>query len=211
MFGIKFKTKLKIATFKIIFMENYNRFNHIMVDLETFGTESNSIILSISAMAFDPRTGDVLNDNYFDSHINVDSCVDVGLSFDPNTVFWWMEQSEIARKKIIEGQKNSSSTLYTTLTSFSRWINSFGFDVYIWGNSPRFDLGLLQCAYNKCKIKIPWKYSNELDVRTIIRFAPEIKKNEINTGVSHSGIDDCEFQISYLYKTLKELNLTNKI
>lgn len=186
--------------------------NHIMVDLETLGTGSKSIITSISAVAFNPKTGETAN-NFFETHINVESSVKFGLKFSSKTVLWWLEQNDNARKLLIDGQKNSVD-LAEALNRFKNWIyiiasdNNISIDdIYIWGNSPRFDLGLLHDAYSVIDLNIPWNFRNERDIRTIIGFKPENKINHIFEGLTHYGIDDCKNQIKYLVKTLNDLNL----
>ena len=66
---------------------------NVMVDIETLGTSSNSVILSIGAVEFD-------NENLgaeFEVYIDPESCTDHGLVIDAPTVMWWLGQSNEAR------------------------------------------------------------------------------------------------------------------
>lgn len=78
-------------------------------------------------------------------------------------------------------------------------------NLQVWGNSNRFDLGALEIIYNKLKKEIPWKYSLERDVRTLVSFAPNIKKNMPFNGVKHDPIDDCKHQINYCTEIYNKL------
>jgi DNA polymerase III epsilon subunit-like protein len=61
---------------------------NVMVDLETFGNNSHSVIVSIGAVVFDK------NGTYetFYRLIDAESCVRVGLKMDVSTVQWWIMQ-----------------------------------------------------------------------------------------------------------------------
>ncbi len=60
--------------------------NHLMLDLETWGTAPGSALRSIGAVFFDldGKTGET-----FYRNIDKQSCLDAGLKIDPATVSWW--------------------------------------------------------------------------------------------------------------------------
>jgi DNA polymerase III epsilon subunit-like protein len=194
-------------------MEN-KIFKDLMVDIETMGNQSYSAILSIAAVEFDINTGET--GRTFHKHVNLQSCIDFGLKMQASTVLWWLEQSEEARKAIIDGQKDAES-ITDVLEDFYRFfeINNLGdrHDYEIWGNSPRFDLGLIQNAFNlysekvygEVKIDIPWNFRRERDVRTLVALKPDIKEKYKFEGTPHNALDDCYFQIGYVCETWKEL------
>lgn len=74
------------------------------------------------------------------------------------------------------------------------------------GNSARFDLGLLENAYDKAMLSIPWKFYQERCVRTLVSFNPEIKNNLEFTGTAHNALADCYHQIKYCNLTWISLN-----
>lgn len=169
-----------------------------MIDIETLGTKSNSVIVSIGAVKFDLETGQT-GDTYY-VNIDLQSSLDAGLSIDAGTLMWWMKQSDDTRYRLIEDQ---AKPLYNALSDLSIFIDE---DSQVWGNSARFDLGLLQDAYNKIKRPIPWKFRNERCVRTLVSFAPEVKENTKFEGTAHDALDDCYHQIKYcsaIYNKLK--------
>ena len=177
--------------------------NHIMIDLETMGNESYSSIVSIGAVRFDLETGKTY-ENFYEK-IDLQSCIDAGLIINASTIQWWMIQNQNAQRELFV----DTHSLKFVLDAFSYFVTK---DDYIWGNSARFDLGILQNAYNKLKIDIPWDFRKELDVRTLVFFNPEIKQKFIdnNKEIVHHSLNDCYFQIKYCCETYKTLNYAKK-
>lgn len=175
--------------------------NNVMLDLETMGTSSNSAIISIGAVEFNLSTGETGEEFY--REIDLKSCVKVGLDIDADTLMWWMKQSDEARAKV----SNGGSELFSVLRSFIDYMSNKKFH-NIWGNSASFDCGILSNAFNKCDELTPWKFYNERDVRTLVSFNPNIKKNMPFEGVKHSPIDDCKHQIKYCSAIWKSMNVT---
>ena len=164
-------------------------FQHLMLDIETMGNESFSSILSIGAVEFDIETGKTGKEFYV--NVDLQSCMDLGLIVNASTIMWWMQQNEQARKDLV---KKNALPIQKALLEFLEFCNK---DYEIWGNSARFDCGILQNAYNKAGIPIPWDFRKERCVRTLVSFAPEIKDNYNSVGTAHNAIDDCKFQIGY--------------
>lgn len=175
---------------------------HVMVDIETLGNTSNSVICSIGAVEFDIETG--LNGRNFYVVIDIQSCLNNGLHVDGNTIEWWLKQNETARMAIISGFRFHIREALIEFSDFLKRIG--GSTVQIWGNSNRFDLGILGDAYTKLNIHIPWNFRLERDVRTLVSFAPEIKTQFLNNGIEHLPIDDCKYQIRYCNAIWKKLN-----
>lgn len=61
---------------------------HVMVDLETLGTKPGSVILSIGAVTFD-LDGSGRDGRTFYQRVNIQSCLDAGMTVDGDTVEWW--------------------------------------------------------------------------------------------------------------------------
>lgn len=165
---------------------------HIMLDLETLGTRSNSVIAVIAAVYFDPETGETGKEFY--RRINIQSCLDYGLEIDLKTLKWWFQQSFRARKEVFNQEDRIH--IQPALRELYYFIKTTD-DAILWGNSARFDLGILENAYYKIENGVPWKHWNERDVRTLSSFAPEIKENTIREGTHHNALDDCYHQIKY--------------
>lgn len=164
-------------------------FSHLMLDIETMGDESYSSIISIGALEFDIETGETGKEFYV--NIDLQSCIDLGLAVNASTIMWWMQQNEQARKDLTD---RTSLPIKKALLKFAQFCNK---DYQIWGNSARFDCGILRDAYIKAGIAVPWKFWNERCVRTLASFKPEIKQSYTHKGTVHNAISDCYFQVSY--------------
>ena len=167
--------------------------NHIMIDIETLGTKPGSVILSIAAVEFDLCTGETGRE--FFRNIRLQDSLNLGLKIDGNTLIWWMNNKAEALKL----STDNGEDLFTVLEDLYVFIRHRGANnVFVWGNSNRFDLGLLEAVYDKVPgTPIPWDFHNERDVRTLVSFAPEIKDSWKKVGVEHHGLSDCINQIGY--------------
>lgn len=175
-------------------------FKHAMIDIETLGNQSRSAISQISVVEFDLETGETGRE--FDINVDIKDCVHQGLEMNVDTVMWWMKQSKEARAKFEETDRRS---LDGALELLSNYITNSGIQ-NVWGNSARFDLGILSDAYNAVGREIPWDFWNELDVRTLVFFKPEVKDNCAFKGIPHNAIDDCKHQIRYCSLIWKLMN-----
>ncbi len=176
----------------------------IMLDLETFGTNSRSAIVAIAAVEFDIEAGTIGTSFY--RNVDLKSSVDSGLEIDPRTVMWWISQSEAAKGKLTDPKP---AELVHALEAFSNFlIERFPDGNFrIWGNSARFDLGILSDAYYALDMRIPWNFRNEMCLRTLVALNPEIKANHVFTGTLHNALQDCYNQIEYCSKTWNSLKL----
>lgn len=169
---------------------------HVMIDIETMGNMSRSAIVSVGAVRFDLETGEIGEKFYM--NVDLQSCLDAGMIINADTLMWWLSQGEEARKKI----SSKGFPLSRVLISLSAFVDK---DDQVWGNSARFDLGILSDAFNALKKPIPWDFRKERCVRTLVSFAPEVKDAEQNTGVAHDALADCMFQINYCSKIFRKL------
>jgi hypothetical protein len=185
-----------------------------MIDLETLGNRSYAPIIQIGACFFDINTGNTGPSALYS--VSLDSNLKYGLNnFSGNTFYWWLGQSEESRKNAIEVNEYAKD-LKDSLINFKEFIrlkceedNIVNLkDLHIWGNSNRFDMGLLANAYEKCGLGDPfWNFRLERDVRTLVWLNPDVKKNHTFDRVGHNGLDDCFNQVSYLYKTYKTIKI----
>lgn len=171
---------------------------HIMIDIETLGTDAHlyPVILSIAAVEFDTKgnTGST-----FYRKIDVTDSKLLGFTTSTKTVEWWGKQRpEVFEEAIKHGEKIES-----VLRDFTAFLDNADKDKFVWGNSTRFDLGILHAAFSKLGQKLPWNHYNELDVRTIVFLKPKHKIHMKFEGRKHNPVDDCKHQIKYVTKILK--------
>lgn len=165
---------------------------HVMVDLETLGNGSNSVIISIGAVAFNLDKNETFTNTFY-SVTNPQSCIDVGLKMDASTVMWWMRQSEEARKAFAK----EGYPLPQELINFSNWYPD---GAKFWGNGATFDNVILSNAYAACKIKKPWGYADDRCYRTVKALYPDVKVERV--GVYHNAVDDAVTQAKHLVAML---------
>lgn len=167
-----------------------------MLDIETLGKKTNSVILSIGACYFDPDTGDI--GSTLSVSVDAESCVASGLSMDPSTVIWWLSQEADAQQKIVDGQ-NSSVPIGGALAKLSEFIDG---NAQVWGNGATFDNSIVKNAYEKMHMDAPWKFWNDRDVRTIVELGYQIgfnpKRDMPFEGVRHDALDDAIHQAKYV-------------
>jgi hypothetical protein len=175
-------------------MENtHKKFGHLMLDLETMAKDSNAAIVSIGAVEFNMKTGETGKEFYV--NVSLQSCLDIGLQVDGDTIMWWLRQSDAARQKLTEGDVKN---IQVALIEFSAFVESCeGKHCEIWGNSARFDIGIIADAYKKCHLTNPWDFRQERDVRTLVSFHPIIKQMTKFVGTEHNSVHDCLHQIKY--------------
>ena len=193
--------------------------NHIMVDIETVDNTVTSAMLSIAAVPWNPSNGSYARKNFFYEVINLDSCFQKGLTAGGETIAWWFKQSKDARLMALGLGENHESikdplNLTSALIKFELFLKSIealtGEKPKLWGNSARFDLGIIANAYKACKLPIPWSFRNERDVRTLVQLNPLIKSRTKFHGTRHNPVNDCVYQIKYCSKIWRKLNVGKK-
>ena len=177
--------------------------NHLMIDIETMGIRPGAAIVSIGAVQFDLSTGETGNE-FFDI-IDLQSSFDMGLKAEAATLFWWFKQSDYAKEKI-QGGSHISKVLLAFSEFFMKSESGYG-GMQVWGNSARFDLGILETAYKANKTPIPWNSWLERDVRTLNFLQPNVRSEIKFEGVPHDPVADCKHQIKYVCEIYKRLNL----
>lgn len=180
--------------------------NHIMIDLETLGTRNSSVFLSIAAVCFDIKNGETGRE--FSAQISLDSALKVGLTVDAHTIEWWMSQEKETRNLMF---KNCGS-IEKVLFQLSEFIDDSSNDVVnkeplrFWGNSARFDLGILENGYLATGIQCPWNFRYERCYRTInSEFNDLVDETIINIEV-HNPLSDCHYQIQRLVSIWQRLS-----
>lgn len=182
---------------------------NVMLDIETYGNNSNSVIVQIGAAIFDEDGGII---DTFKMNIDPNSSINYGMKMDISTIEWWMAQSDEARNSILDGNRFD---LKIALSSFSSFIkknyenfHQSEFDprgVKIWCHAT-FDEPIMSQAYNLCSLEQPWHYRSTRDLRTLIDLA-DIDPHSYNKDgvVHHDALDDCIFQIKYATDAMERL------
>jgi len=172
-----------------------------MLDLETMGNRSSSAIIAIGAVKFDPKTKQITDRFY--ARVDLQSCLDAGLTVDGSTIMWWLQQSEEARSQF----KGVLPPLKTALGGFTTWMqkqtrpDEMGHTV--WGNGATFDNVILTNAYNALGLARPWSYKGDRCYRTIRNLYPDVPCKDY--GISHRADHDAEAQAIHLMEIWPKL------
>ena len=178
---------------------------HLMIDLETMGTNTNAPIVVIGAVFFDPQTGEI--GPVFYIVISLTDAMNTGAVPDGGTIEWWLKQSSEARAAILTDQVK----LKDALSRFREFINEYSDEkfVQVWGNGATFDNAILRTSYERLDIPCPWRYYNDRDVRTIVELGKTIDFDARTVipfeGVRHNALDDARHQAKYVTATIQKL------
>ncbi|EOJ6166737.1 3'-5' exoribonuclease [Escherichia coli] len=178
---------------------------HLMIDLETMGTNTNAPIVVIGAVFFDPQTGEI--GPVFYIVISLTDAMNTGAVPDGGTIEWWLKQSSEARAAILTDQVK----LKDALSQFRKFINEYSDEkfVQVWGNGATSDNAILRTSYERLNIPCPWRYHNDRDVRTIVELGKTIDFDARTVipfeGVRHNALDDARHQAKYVTATIQKL------
>ncbi|KZI20568.1 exonuclease, partial [Escherichia coli] len=179
--------------------------NHLSVDLETMGANTNAPIVVIGAVFFDPETGEI--GPVFYIVISLTDAMNTGAVPDGGTIEWWLKQSSEARAAILTDQVKMKDALLR----FREFVNEHSDEkfVQVWGNGATFDNAILRTSYERLDIPCPWHYSNDRDVRTIVEMGKITDFNARSVipfeGVRHNALDDALHQAKYVTATIQKL------
>ncbi|ERB16555.1 exonuclease [Escherichia coli] len=171
---------------------------HLMIDIETMGTNTNAPIVVIGAVFFDPQTGEI--GPVFYIVISLTDAMNTGAVPDGGTIEWWLVQSSEARSAILVNQ----IPLDDALLQFREFISEHSDEkfVQVWGNGATFDNAILRRSYERQGIPCPWRYCNDRDVRTIVELGKTIGFDARTAipfeGVPHNALDDARHQAKYV-------------
>lgn len=178
----------------------------IMIDFETMSTRNNAAVASFAAVVFDPNipvTIDFLRGTGFHSILNLDS--QSKRHFEGETIYWWLKQSEEARRGICGG----NTEIPDMLDDFSSWY-AYVNGGRAWAYGAVFDHVILQDLYNQENKTNPIHFRNQMCMRTVVKLA-EVARPETTDLIQHNALDDCISQAIWIQKCLTRLKDGNKI
>lgn len=164
---------------------------HVMVDIETMGTDLESIILQVSFEVFaffsDSRGAAIT------MYPCLQEQVSSGRSSDSDTIGWWIKKNpELFTYLITKSSKAPHFSGVECVSDYFSKLNDKGY--VMWARSPEFDIQMLE---NLTGVK--YNYRNKMDVRTIEKLfggRPE---------ASHDAELDCRHQIEYVKSKIEAL------
>lgn len=162
-----------------------------MVDLETLGTATGAIILSIGAVKFDLKRG-IIDDEGFYASVSIDSNLELGRHMSESTLQFWLKQDKEAQVVFHEPKMHLQEALEQLVT----WLGHT--KRRPWGNGPTFDLAKLTHAYESLNWTPPWEYWNERCVRTYRALPGAEAIPKVKPAIAHHALHDAHAQAQHI-------------
>lgn len=167
---------------------------NVMLDIETLGLRPTAPIVALGACRFD---GSGITSEFYTT-VALESAVEAGAVIEPDTLIWWLGQSESARAEL----SKEGTSIQSALTAFNQWLQP---EEKVWGNGAGFDNTLVREAANRANIQI-WHGFNDRCYRTVKNMFPAVSYPE-SSGIRHHALDDAKFQAMHLVKINRECGL----
>ena len=172
----------------------------VMIDLETLATSTDAVVLTIGAVRFDPFGSDIKEpamDSFY-VKVDIDSCDELGLVSNDDTIAWWAQQSTEAQAEAFEGTdrvhiREAFDRLYKFCWGAKR----------VWSNGAAFDVPICEHVYKKLNKAIPWSFWAVRDVRTAFDLGINPNRPPV---MAHHALQDAWNQavgIQNVYNTLR--------
>lgn len=177
---------------------------NFMLDLETMGTGPTAAICAIGVVRFDLETEKIDAEYY--GVVDLVSSVKAGGVIDAQTVQWWMNQSEEARRIFVKDvPRQSEETILREFKWFTHENDPNWKESILWGNGSDFDNVILRSAFERHSIPLPWKYSRNRCYRTLKSLRPDIEI--IREGTHHNALDDARSQAEHAIRIFKAIGV----
>lgn len=168
---------------------------HIMVDIETLGTDPNAVIASIGAVSFNEKeiTGEFEVNVNLHSQMRENSLVPKA-TITADTIVWWMHQAIEARMATFPKDQGKLPSIGEALQSFAEWAADEG-ATHFWSHGATFDLVTLNAANVRVNGEpLFTDFRNLRDTRTLYEITGVNPKTFMGEGTAHSAIDDSRAQ-----------------
>ena len=167
----------------------------IMLDIETIDTLPTAAIMQIAACYFDRDSGKT--GKTFFANIDINSCIEKGLTINGDTIYWWLSQSDSARVSMLKKPRGNVEKVLKRFKAFTKGAKT------IWCHAT-YDFPIVNNAMVKCGIE-PINHLIARDIRTISDLAKIRVRDFVRKGVHHTALDDCKFQVEYIKKGLDKI------
>ena len=163
-----------------------------MIDLETLGTGSNSVVVSVGLVAFNISTGEIIAE--LDIGLNLNQQIKTGGVIDGDTLEFHFAQApdsiqKMAQRKILDVKEG--------LDIISNFIKANNI-TSIWGNGATFDNVILRNLYARHLKAFPLGFWTDRDLRTAV----DIYNIDVGAvpfvGIKHYCLDDARHQVKIL-------------
>ena len=172
----------------------------VMIDLETLATSTDAAILTIGAVKFDPFGSELKEPNMksFYVRVDLDSCDEIGLVTNDDTIAWWAQQDKSAQDEAFSSEnrihiRDAFEQLYKFCWGAQR----------VWSNGSGFDIIICETVFNRIQKAVPWSFWQARDCRTAFDLGIDAKRPPV---LKHHALEDAWNQavgIQNVYNTLR--------
>lgn len=171
---------------------------HLVIDIETTGTQAGCCILSIALVPVG-----IPEIEPFYSCIDHLSSLDEGFKDDEETLLWWNKQKREVQEEAFSGTRSIKSVL-ESMAFYIDCVSDLGNKkLYMWGNGKDFDNVILSAAYKKLSMKQPWDFRNNRCYRDLAAYYPWVDK--VKPEIPHHALYDAKAEAAHLEKIFAEL------
>ena len=176
---------------------------HAMIDIETLGTKSDAVVLTVGGVKFDPFSDQEPHSPIL-FRLYIDQQTAKGRVVDPGTVEWWGKQDKAVQDEAFSEEDRIS------VDEFCKELNKWfvGVDTK-WAQGPRFDFGILEHLFEQFGHHTNWFYWQEADSRTLFNLLPFDPRKDAEgkqTG-HHNALADAFVQAVSVQKSYRELGI----
>lgn len=175
------------------------KIKHVMIDLETLSTKPNAFVLAMGACEINFQLNDVGRKFYH--RINHASFIKANADISPDTVMWWMQQSDAARKAIqpIADDSHMKDVLFALGSWMTdlKHIGNGADEVHVWGNGSDFDNVVLAHWFREFDVPMPWSFRHNRCFRTVRNLFPDTP-DPASADIAHHALHDAEWQANKL-------------
>lgn len=158
---------------------------HVMIDFETLGLTSNTVVLSLGAQIFIPTiSSHIAGVDFYEEATDVQYSRDV----DPETAKWWRTQPPELIPKSTQKLNTLVNKFYTFLTHYIPTAYP-EHELILWSNGTDFDIPILYSLYRQHELTPSWLYNNVRDYRTLRKMFPAVAAGKF-LGTKHNAGDD---------------------
>jgi hypothetical protein len=170
----------------------------ISLDIEACG----DVVVSIGACEFDLVTGDIGETRYW--ILDLQKQLNAGLKMDGKAFEWWLTLSNEARQAVTASVKRNPAAVIEELRAFI-WHDKEA--ARVWAYPTSYDLPVIARMCGAFKVKVPWRWTETMDARTLWKLAlmvkPDLARVEIEATIEHHALADAEQQAKWIVAYMK--------
>lgn len=180
------------------------KFKHVMIDTETLGRTPGSVVRSVAAVEFDPKTGETGRQKVW--KIDLADSIRYGFKVEASTLKWWMMQSDEARRDFVESEETPLVDFFEEFMEFLADTDEER-DFTLWCLQLDFDVAMLRSMYSWYNLNVhgcdeevlPWNFRKVRDVRPYMDALDSAGLLPPKVADRHTPMADCLAQIDCVH------------